>query len=212
MYGVELEANAEPVEGLRLTAVISQLKTEVTEYFSIDPSALNNTILTNMLSQRAFAERLGLAYANQTTCSNPANPQQTNYPCGQLGDKDGLFDFSGNELSRSPELKITLGAEYSIPIGAYGSLTPRVHYTWQDDTYYRVFNRDFDLQEKYHKTDAKLIWSSPEQRWTAEVFVENIEDEAVKDYILIGSRVFNSPPLAWYSAPRFYGVRVGFTY
>ena len=83
--------------------------------------------------------------------------------------------------------------EYEIPLGRFGSLTPRVQYTWQDDTYFRVFNRDFDLQEAYHQTDAKLIWSSPEQSWSAEVFVENIEDEAVKQYILIGSRAFGSP-------------------
>ena len=115
-------------------------------------------------------------------------------------------------ISRSPEWKITLSGEYEIPLGRFGSLTPRVQWAWQDDTYFRAFNREFDLQEAYHQTDAKLIWSSPEQRWEAEVFVTNIEDEAPKQNILIGSRNFGAPPFAWYGPPRFYGVRVGFKY
>ena len=93
-----------------------------------------------------------------------------------------------------------------------GTLTPRVQYTWRDDTYFRAFNRDFDLQEAYHMTDAKLEWRSPEERWSAEVFVQNIEDEAPKQNILIGSRAFGSPPFAWYGPPRFYGFQVGFKY
>jgi iron complex outermembrane receptor protein len=211
MYGVEIEANAEPVEGLRLGAVLGHLKTELIDYFSLDPASLDDGFLTDLLVQRADAERHNLVYAEQRKCTDPQTGA-TNRRCGDYGDKDGLFDFSGNELSRAPKWKVTLQAEYEIPIGRFGSLTPRVHYSWQDETYFRVFNRDFDLQEAYHKTDAKLLWESPEHRWSAEIFVENIEDAAVKDYILIGSRVFNSPPLAWYNEPRFYGVRMGFKY
>ena len=74
------------------------------------------------------------------------------------------------------------------------------------------FNRDFDLQKAFHQTDAKLIWSSPEQRWDAEVFVTNIEDEAPKQNLFIGSRSNGSPPIVWWGPPRFYGVRVGFKY
>jgi iron complex outermembrane receptor protein len=125
---------------------------------------------------------------------------------------NGLDDFSGNELSRAPRWTITLSGGYDVPIGRFGTLTPRVQYTWRDDTYFRAFNRDFDLQESYHMTDAKLEWRSPEERWSAEVFVQNIEDEAAKQNILIGSRAFGSPPFAWYGPPRFYGFQVGFKY
>jgi iron complex outermembrane receptor protein len=132
--------------------------------------------------------------------------------CGLTTPNGGLDDFSGNELSRAPRWTITLSGGYDIPIGRLGTLTPRVQYTWRDDTYFRAFNRDFDLQEAYHLTDAKLEWRSPEERWEAEVFVQNIEDEAPMQNILVGSRTLGSPPLAWYGPPRFYGVRVGFKY
>jgi iron complex outermembrane receptor protein len=128
------------------------------------------------------------------------------------GGSGGLDDFSGNDLSRAPRWTITLSGGYDIPIGRFGTLTPRVQYTWRDDTYFRAFNRDFDLQGAYHLTDAELEWSSPEERWEAELFVQNIEDEAAKQNILVGSRNLGSPPLAWYGPPRFYGFRVGFKY
>jgi iron complex outermembrane receptor protein len=124
----------------------------------------------------------------------------------------GLDEFSGNQLSRSPKWKYTLSAGYEIPLGRLGTLTPRVQYTWQDDTYFRVFNRPFDLQEDYHLTDVKLQWSSPEDRWNAEVFVQNIEDEAPKQNVFVGPRGFGAPAFAWYGPPRFYGVQVGLKY
>jgi len=229
MYGVELEANVEPIEGLRLGALIGHLKTETLDYASLDPATLGRLLATRFLNARSDAERRGREYESQSCFVNRVpgrfRPNELrSVPCGSASgpivDSDnsstvytnGLIDYSGNELARSPEWKITLRGEYEIPLGRFGSLTPHVQYMWQDDTYFRVFNTDFDLQEAYHKTDAKLMWESPEQRWNAELFVENIEDDAIKDYILIGSRAFNSPPLAWYAAPRFYGLRVGFKY
>jgi iron complex outermembrane receptor protein len=233
MYGLELEANAEPMQGLRLGAVLGHLKTETLDYPSLDPSTLGKTLATRNLNARREAERLGRDYSSQTCFTNripgtfydaQGRAAFKSVRCGAMNGRvvdsdgssqtyaNGLVDYSGNELSRSPKWKATLRGEYEIPLGRFGSLTPHVQYTWQDDTYFRAFNEDFDVQEAYHKTDAKLLWQSLEQRWSAELFVENIEDEAVIDYLLIGSRAFQSPPLAWYNAPRFYGVRLGFRY
>jgi hypothetical protein len=48
--------------------------------------------------------------------------------------------------------------------------------------------------------------------YQAEVFVQNIEDEAPKTNVLVGPRVTGAPPLSWRGPPRFYGVRFGFRY
>jgi iron complex outermembrane receptor protein len=156
------------------------------------------------------------SYATSRTCYASLEAVARGFPaatrCGRVTPTGGLDDFSGNELSRAPKWKITLSGGYDVPIGRFGTLTPRVQYTWQDDTYFRAFNRSFDLQEDYHLTDLKLEWHSPEERWDAEVFVQNIEDEAPIQNVLVGPRGFGSPPFAWYGPPRFYGVRVGFKY
>jgi hypothetical protein len=231
MHGFDVEAEAAPIEGLRLGAVISFLKTETLDYLSIDPTTeppgagINENLYVNYQvdrlyerenaeAQYEFGDRGPGAFYETRECYPgyvpPIGPPSL---CGQLaGTIGGLDDFSNNDLSRSPEWKITLSGEYEIPLGRFGSLTPRVQYTWQDDTYFRAFNRDFDLQEAHHLTNAKLIWTSPEQTWTVEAFVENIEDETPKQNILVGPRQIDSPPLVWYGPPRFYGVQVGFHY
>jgi iron complex outermembrane receptor protein len=231
MYGWDLEAVASPVEGLNLSAVISFLKTRTIDYFSLDPTTEPSpeTPLTDYNGYREWhearlmsleqadadkaAEKVNApSYAQRGDCRFSPRDASTSFTCGLLTEFGGLDDFSGNELSRSPKWKMTVSADYEIPLGRFGSLIPRIQYTWQDETYFRAFNRSFDLQEPYHLTNAKLTWTSPEDRWSVEAFVENIEDEAPKQNILIGPRYFGSPPLAWYGPPRFYGVQVGFKY
>jgi outer membrane receptor protein involved in Fe transport len=215
MYGWDLEASASPIEGSLISAVVSYLHTETIDYYSLDPANPDQFLLAR-LAQRENAESLqadnvNVAYED-LLCPNPAgSPPQIR--CGDFpGSVNGLDDYSGNTLSRAPEWKFTLTGEYEIPLGRFGAITPRVQYTWQDDAYFRAFNKDFDFQEAYHLTDAKLIWTSPEQRWSAEIFVQNIEDEAAKQNILVGPSFLGSPPLAWYGPPRFYGLQVGFKY
>jgi outer membrane receptor protein involved in Fe transport len=231
MHGFDLEAEASPIDGLKLGAVLSFLKTETLEYLSLDPTltapaaGIDENLFSNYqnvrLRERESAESLAesggasnpMANYENRPCYSGWEPTSGPVACGQIpGTFGGLDDYSGNDLSRSPEWKYTLTGEYEIPLGRFGSLTPRIQYTWQDDTYFRAFNRDFDLQEAYHLTNAKLIWNSPEQFWTVELFVENIEDEVAKQNILIGPRQIDAPPLAWYGPPRFYGVQVGFRY
>jgi outer membrane receptor protein involved in Fe transport len=235
MYGWDLRTRFIPIEGLTLQAMLSNLHTETIDYFSLDPadvasfssggdvSGVSPQDVAQFNERRLYVryqtenyqpEDLGgKTYAESTNCLSPPPPTPVlGYRCGDTGVKDGLDDYSGNQLSRSPEWKYTLSAEYEVPLGRWGSLTPRVQYSWQDDTYFRAFNRPFDLQEDYHQTDAKLIWSSAEQHWDAEVFVTNIEDEAPKQNLFIGARSNGSPPIVWWGPPRFYGVRIGFRY
>jgi iron complex outermembrane receptor protein len=223
MHGFDLEALASPIPGLTLSAIVSFLKTESLDYFSIDPSCSTESTQRGVEACRARSTvrqnlealqtegRADTTFAEAGGCLDPATG--LGVTCGVLGDQAGLDNFSGNDLSRSPEWKVTLSAEYEIPLGSsYGTLTPRVQYTWQDDTYFRVFNQSFDLQEDFHQTDLKLIWTSPEDTWEVEAFIQNVEDEAQKSNILIGPTQFGSPALAWYAPPRFYGIRVGFRY
>ena len=69
-----------------------------------------------------------------------------------------------------------------------------------------------DLQPRYHQTDVKLIWKSPAEKWTVEAFVLNLENEIVYQNALIGPSIIGNPGLAWYGAPRTWGMRVGLRY
>jgi len=81
------------------------------------------------------------------------------------------------------------------------------------------FKEGMTLPESVTRYDGKtvkvggfMMTESGEQQGEVEAFVQNIEDEAPKTNILVAPREFNSPPLAWFGPPRFFGFRVGFTY
>jgi len=236
MYGWDLEARATPIEGLDLSAVLSFLDTELLTYETLDPADLEfypgdssqfrpgwvSTYNGKRLLEREIAEDLTeanqpISFGERFCYPNPGSvtrPSQfrPNVRCGTVTPFGGLDQFTGNQLSRAPRFTYTLSGGYEIPLGRFGTLTPRVQYTWKDDTYFRVFNRGFDLQEDHHLTDAKLEWRSPEQRWNAEVFVQNIENEAPKQNVFVGPRAFGAPAFAWYGPPRFYGAMLGFKF
>ena len=223
MTGVDLEYNAEPLPGLRLDGFVSWMDTEFTEYLAVDPVDVLTSSACRIESQ---------------------NPNAGSLPPGCVP-----TDYSGNELSRSPTLTYSIGAEYDLYLGRYGTLTPRIQFYWQDDTWFRPYNRTAansgrnspcpvpglnaggcrlvdvgtpnersvllnaadarDLQESYHFTDLKLTWRSPSETYTAEAFLQNLEDEVVYQNVLVGTPALDAPQMAWYGHPRIYGFRVG---
>lgn len=184
VYGVDVELSAEPVTGLQLDAKFGYIKTDLTEYDAIDPTDSDKTLarLKSELDPKTFP------------------------------DPPALDDYSGNELARAPSWTVTLGAQYDFYLGRWGMLTPRIQYYQQDETYFRAFNTPLDLQDGYHRTDVKLTWASPDEAWTVEGFVNNLEDELVFQNLLVGPNVVGSPLNAWYGAPRIWGIRLGFRY
>jgi iron complex outermembrane receptor protein len=194
--GVELEAKAEPIDGLRLDARVGWLDATFREFCSVDP--LDPTRAS--LYQNGLIPCAGSDFDNDEV----VDPEDIGtYP------GDVLDDFS---LPRSPKLTYMLAAEYAIPLSRYGSLIPRIQYNWSDEAYYRVYNTVVDYQDEHHKTDLRVIWVSPEENWNFEAFVENLENDDVFQNMVLGSSFVGPPPLAQYAAPRTYGFRVGFKY
>ena len=189
VYGAELEIEANPFDEMLINATFGYLETELLDYVSIDPTNTRQIIDFESCRQFPTLGRAGI---------DPG--------CGEL------TDFSGNVLSRAPEWKISSGAEYTSFTVDYGSFTPRVQYYWQTDAFYRAFNAPPDKQETYHLTDVKLSWRSPEERYSLEIFVNNIEDDSVFQNVLVGPAEVSSPSLAWYGAPRTWGIRAGFVH
>lgn len=66
-------------------------------------------------------------------------------------------DYSGRELARAPELTLMLGLEYAFDLGRLGTLTPRAQYYWQDDTWYRAFNRTRNNSGKNAPCPASVL-------------------------------------------------------
>ncbi len=129
-----------------------------------------------------------------------------------IGNLDGGVDLSGNRLEDSPEFKVSLLGTYRWEMGSAGTITPTVEFTWTDDAFRRPQNNPLvDISEAYTKTDLRLRWEEPENRYWVEAFGENLEDNYVYPRGIVVALTGTSQGFGLLQ-PRTYGVRVGFNW
>ncbi len=122
-------------------------------------------------------------------------------------------DISGNSLPYSPEMKITLGGQYTHDMDSGASVVFRTDYTWQDETWAGIFNDPRrDQIDAWEVWNAQLTYFAPDDRWFFRAFVQNILDD---DNITFHSTGAASTGLATNVAlqdPQLYGFELGVRY
>lgn len=119
-------------------------------------------------------------------------------------------DLSGDTLNRAPKYTTSVFAQYDWSLGNRGTVTMRADYYWQDQVYYRVQNIARHRADSFFTADARVMWTSADDKWVVDTFVKNMTDEdnlrnmTVNDGLSSGTATFDS-----YYPPRTYGVRVG---
>ena len=78
----------------------------------------------------------------------------------------------------TPEIKWSIGAQYTFAPTAYGTLSARINANYQDQIYSTPTNDDtYNLIEDYTLVNARLTWNSPDEDWQAALEFNNITDE-----------------------------------
>jgi iron complex outermembrane receptor protein len=78
----------------------------------------------------------------------------------------------------TPENKFSLGAQYRFDLGkGHGTLTPRIDFAWQDDTYTSALNTTGELVPAYSLVNYRLTWQSADLKWQAAFEATNVTDE-----------------------------------
>ena len=91
-----------------------------------------------------------------------------------------FIDQAGTRTPWSPELTLGASAAYEINT-EIGTFTPYAQFYYSDgyNTSNLLANDPSHYQESYTKTDLRLIWDDPSEMYAIEIFVENLENEAV---------------------------------
>lgn len=98
----------------------------------------------------------------------------------------GEIQCEGNPLNRAPEHKFAISGNYTIPsnIGDFSLYV--IHY-WQDETSYRPFGDDFSIAKPWAKTDARIMWHTPDYKWRVGLDFSNIFNQpGVQDIAVDG--------------------------
>ena len=136
----------------------------------------------------------------------------------------GLFDYEGNTLPNAPDFALSASYKHDFVLGSDAVLTPRIRISHTDDMFLTQENRgdrpagtnsatdpgeaDFDTVEAQTIVDVSLTYTSPDERWNAELYIDNASDEITKtdQAISTGRDVsFN-----WWGPGREAGLRINF--
>ncbi len=117
----------------------------------------------------------------------------------------------GNHLPGAPNYKVSLGAQYEIPIDQM-MLTPRVDMYYTGESTASIFNGAPDALPSYVQLNAQLQLDGPDHKWYARAFVQNLTNDAsiTGQYVTDqSSGLFTN---VFTLDPRRYGIAVGFKF
>ena len=136
-----------------------------------------------------------------------------------------IRDLKGNELAHAPRFSGTMSYEHDFELANGGRITPRATVHYETRSYLSFFNgdrtnrtnaagqsvyygSDFDKQKAYSRTDLALRYSAPEDRYTLEAFVQNLENGHIRtNAATFGPTRYAPIFLSNLQPPRTWGVR-----
>ena len=112
-------------------------------------------------------------------------------------------DLSGNELPNAPNWTLNIGAQYTFHLGEW-ELTPRADYYWQGESYFRVYNTEYDQLEAWDNLNISVSLMRPRDGLVIEAYVKNVFDDAPivdaftnSDDTGLSTNVFTLDPQIW---------------
>ncbi|WP_304166619.1 TonB-dependent receptor [Phenylobacterium aquaticum] len=149
-YGLELEAQWQPIQPLQFIASYGYLNTEITRgccfYDPADPSAL----LSSAKPKGGTAVTNGVLLVFQ--------------------------DLKGSQLFQSPENKFAFNGNYTFDFTP-GSLILSATYTWTDKTIYQPFKDPAFEVPAYGTADFRVLWKDADEKYSVIGYVKNAFDE-----------------------------------
>jgi len=91
----------------------------------------------------------------------------------------GSVDPNADTPAATPKTQASLGVQYELPIGEYGSLTPRFDVYHQSDIngLSSATAAPWQVVHSYTTVNGRLTWRGPSDKWEAGVEVDNLTDK-----------------------------------
>ena len=122
-----------------------------------------------------------------------------------------VVNLEGNSLINAPEWSTSLIVQYDIPTDV-GTFSARAEHQYKSEYFFTEFNEDVMSQDAYNLFNARLSYTTPDERFQLALWGRNLGDELYYAQKLdlregaIGA-VLETP-----AAPRTYGVELIFNY
>ena len=119
-------------------------------------------------------------------------------------------DYSGNEITMSPELTFNGLVQYDIPLNSAGVLTLQTDFNYQDSVWFDSLNNPLLSEDDYWLVNARVSWTSPDEKWQVAAFGRNLTNEEYMVYAFdLSFFGFNEEMIA---TPRSYGIEATYQF
>lgn len=115
----------------------------------------------------------------------------------------GGYNLSGNEVPYQPHYKLTGQISYEIDLGRSGKVVPQATVLASGGYFLTDFNKALDHQAAFAKLDLRLGWTSADDAFSLEAFVNNVTNRITLNRATFGSGGVNQN----FDAPRMFGAR-----
>ena len=134
---------------------------------------------------------------------------------GQIYDATNEFqrarDVKGQRLPQVPESKLSLFADYEIPLSNNGRVNILGSYSYISEVYFSSFESELDRAPAYDRIDLRATWTSPSEQFQVTGFVNNVTDEIGIRQILQHGVADGYRRTAQVTEPRLYGLEVSYS-
>jgi iron complex outermembrane receptor protein len=120
--------------------------------------------------------------------------------------------FEDNRLINTPKWSSSASVAYEFPFMNFGTLTPRLDWSFHDVQYNDAVNTPKLKQQAFHMLNAALTFRSSDEHWEGTLAFRNILDEA---YLTTGNSAFATAASymeAVYGRPFEWGVSVRYNF
>jgi iron complex outermembrane recepter protein len=117
-----------------------------------------------------------------------------------------MTNLAGHTAAQAPLWQLGGGYEHDFPMASGATLNARVQSHFETHTYLGPENYGYQYQKKYSRSDALLTFHAPEEKWSLQAYIRNLENTVVITNAGAGFGYYNYA----LAPPRTYGVQ--FTY
>ncbi|MEK6540900.1 MAG: TonB-dependent receptor [Pseudomonadota bacterium] len=119
-------------------------------------------------------------------------------------------NIRGAQLPQAPNVKASMGVQYTIETSSDISIVPRFDLTYTGDSYGSIFNSNINRVNGFTQANAQIQVNGPDNRWFARAFVQNIFDSASITGLYVTDQSQGVTTNIFTLDPRRYGIAVGF--
>lgn len=224
IYGLELEAVARPVAGLKLNANLGLLRTRIRNGQLIDTFDRSQgdagwQVVKASNASACIAPVAGVAAVLQRVNAGTLPSSAILSICsgayaslGATPSEGVVVDLRGKQLPNAPKMTVNMGAEYAMPLGSDLTITARADYYRQEAAFARVYNIAADRLPAWENVNFTLRVDMPARGATLEAFVKNAFDaQAITDTYLSDDATGLTRNV-FLMEPRTYGVALTYAF